>query len=224
MLQRLIGLIMILVIVMPVILGVLIVVNAQGLVTDLDKVFAPRVETINDKIESLDDSLAVVQGAADRVSASVREFSDDVNSVADTISSALTLDLHIPLPNLPDVTIPFFTGDITIPLPNLPDLDLEIPGLREVRSFLIDIFAFFQRIGDTLSDLAQVQTVAQTLGEIAHESQALAGEVGSVVSARTSSLVLLLVLFIVWVLMVYLVLVYRWLRDGWRLLTGQGAG
>jgi len=224
MLQRLIGLSMILVIIMPVLLGILIVVNAQGLVTDLDGVFAPRVQTINQKIATLDDSLAVVQGAADRVSESVTEFSQNVDSVANTINSALTLDLHIPLPNLPDVTIPFFTGDITIPMPNLPDLDLEIPGLREVRGFLIDIFAFFQQIGDTLSDLAQVQAVAQTLGEIANESVTLAGEVGTVVVERTSSLVLLLVLFVVWVVLVYLVLVYRWLRDGWRLLSGRGAG
>ncbi|MBE0690615.1 MAG: hypothetical protein IH587_10895 [Anaerolineae bacterium] len=223
MIQRLIGLSMILVIVMPVVLGVMIVINAQGLLTDLDDVFAPRMTTINQKIATMDDSLEVVQAAADRISQSVSQFNADISAVANTISSALTLNLNIPLPDIPDIsiTIPVINRRITIPMPNLPDLNLEIPGLRQVRGFLVDIFAFFEQIGQTLSDLAQVQTVAQTLGEVAYEAQALAGEVGTVVGARTSNLVILLVMFVVWVGLIYLVLVYRWLREGWRMLTGR---
>ncbi|MCA9908317.1 MAG: hypothetical protein KC519_06670 [Anaerolineae bacterium] len=225
MIRRLIGLSMIVVIVMPIVLGALVVVNAQGLLTDLEGVFSPRVAVINDKLDRLNDSLAVVQGAADRISTSVSGFVDDVSTIASSIRSALTLNLRIPLPDIPDVTIriPVINRNITIPLPNLPDLNLEIPGLRQVRDWLVDIFGFLERIGETLSDLAQVQAVAQTLGEIAKEATALSGEVGTVVVARTSSMVLLLVLFVVWVGLIYIVLVFRWLGEGWRMLTGRGA-
>lgn len=224
MIRRLIGLSMIVVIIMPLVLGALVVVNAQGLLTDLEDVFTPRMAVINQKLDTLDDSLAVVQGAADRISASVSQFSSDVSAIASSIRSALTLNLQIPLPNIPDVSIriPVINRDITIPLPNLPDLDLEIPGLRQVRDWLVDIFGFLEQIGETLSDLAQVQTVAQTLGEIAAEAQMLSGEVGTIVVARTSSLVLVLVLFVVWVGLIYIVLVFRWLSEGWRMFTGQG--
>jgi len=223
MLRRLIGLSMLTVIIMPLFLAGLLIFSARGIALQLQTIITPRVTTIENRLEDMNDSLATVQTAANRIATSLNTFTSDINTLAILVRDTLNFRIDVPLPNIPDVqiTIPVINQRITIPLPNLADLNLEIPGLRQVRGFFADVFGFFRRIGDTLTDLAEVQSVTQDLSAVVLEVQQLGTEVTDVVEQQANTFILIFSLCVIWLLLIYLIMVYRWLSEGWRLLNGQ---
>lgn len=223
MIRRLIGLLMIIVILMPLLLGAVLFTTAQGFVGEMQTVLEPRIAAINQRVSTIGDSLETVQDAAQRINNSLGGFISDINSVASTIRNTLNIRINIPLPNLPDVriTIPVINRSITIPLPNLGNLNLEIPGMRQVRDFFDNVFDFFGRIANTLADLAAVQVVVQDVGVIVAETQQLASEVIAALATYSQGLILALGLFVLWIVLAYLVMVYRYLVDGWRMMMGR---
>lgn len=223
MLRRLIGLSMLTVIIMPLFLAGLLIFSARGIALQLQTIITPRVTTIENRLEDMNDSLATVQTAANRIATSLNTFTSDINTLAILVRDTLNFRIEVPLPDIPDIqiTIPVINQRITIPLPNLADLNLEIPGLRQVRGFFADVFGFFRRIGSTLTDLAEVQSVTQDLSAVVLEVQQLGTEVTDVVEQQANTFILIFSLCIIWVLLIYLIMVYRWLSEGWKLLTGQ---
>jgi hypothetical protein len=223
MIRRIFGLFMIIVVLLPLLVGVLLFTSVSRLVADVGGVVEPRIATINDRIATIDESLVTVEGAVDRINNSITAFNNDIAAIRDTVRDTLDINVTVPLPDLPDVRIriPVINRRITIPLPDLSDVNLEIPGLREVRGFLDDIFGYFDRVAATMRDLAEIQTVSQELGAIAGETSAMVNAVGATVARQSRDVVLAVGLLVAWVALTYIVVVYRYLSDGWRMLTGK---
>ena len=116
------------------------------------------------------------------------------------------------------ISVPVIDRRIDIPVPDIPAFD--VPGLRDVRNILSNIFGVFDDLVAVLGKIGSIGSLPQQLNGVVTRVQALFDDIGEVGSRWLGALALVAVLLLVWVAGVYIALAYRWLTSGWRMLRG----
>jgi uncharacterized membrane protein len=223
MMRRVTGLVILLILLIPPVGAVLGWVTISGFVSDMQQAASARIAAVNERLEHVDERMTSVQAAASAISQNIDLLIADINAIAETISSALNVNIAVPLPELPDlnITLPVINANLSIPMPDLGTLNLEIPGLQQVRDFFEDIFGYFTEMGSLLRDVAEIQTVATDLGAAAGEAAELADDIASVAAEWSGTLIPLAGLCLGWAALLWLAAVARWLKEGWQMLMGK---
>ena len=208
-LRRLIGLLMILAILLPLPLGAVTVITARDILGKMQTTVSTRVDHINDKLSEVETTINTVSARFEVL----RSVADQVGSAATTAAQNVvnTIDsfkIHIAIP-------------LPAPLPSIPPLDLDVPGLTEVRDFLQNVYDTFASLASAISDITLIGQVPAQIGEAVTEAQGLASDISEIVTPYAQMILILVVGLVVWMGVIYIVLVYRWLGQGWAMLVGR---
>jgi hypothetical protein len=209
--RRLIGLLMILAILLPLPLGAATVITAHDILDKMQTTVNTRVDRINAKLSQVETTVNTVSSRF-----------EVLKSVADQVGSAATTATQ----NVSDAINNFkihlaITWPAGVPLPNIPPVDLDVPGLSSVRDFLQNLYDTLASLSSAISDVTLIGQVPAQFGEAVTETQGLVSDVNGVIAPYAQMILILVVGLVVWMGIIYIVLVYRWLGQGWAMLTGR---
>jgi hypothetical protein len=220
MLRRLMGLVLIVSVLMPVVLGVVGFFVARQIVSDLEEVARGPLRDIrsdlNDMKQTLDEASQALQDLQSRLASIASSIAGMVNAVASLTTRLGPLDI-------PDFTvrIPVIDRTITIRVPDIPAFD--VPGLTQVKSVLSSALDVFSKSTEVLRRLGSIGSLPQQLGGVIAKTRALVNDIREVGSRWLGVLTFIGIVLLVWVSATYVALVYRWLTSGWRMLRGLPA-
>ncbi len=216
--RRFIGLLMLFVILFPLLLGAggvlvtrQVVIGVQAEYETRKANIEQRLEVVNQKVELARAQLENLQSVASTIFGSATQWAQDV---ANAINN---FQLYIGGFQFPDIHV----LGATIHLPGIPAVDLTIPGLREVRNFLQNIFDSLSQLSQALADIAGVVDVVNEIGGITAEVTGFVGSLGAIIAPYGTLIIAGVVGGFIWFAAVYLVLAYTWLVRGWAMLTGR---
>ena len=217
MLRRLMGLVLIISVLMPIILAVAGFFLVRQIVSDVEDVARRPLQEIRAELDAmkatLDEASRAFQGLSSQI-ASV------ANSLARFAGAVSQLNIRLGPLDIPDfsIRIPVIDRTIRINVPDIPALD--VPGLREIRNILSNIFGVFDDLVAVLGRIGSIGSLPQRLNGVVTRVQALFDGIGEIGGRWLGALTLVAVLLLVWVAGTYVALVYRWLTSGWRMLRG----
>ena len=220
MLQRLMGLVLIISILMPVILAVAGFFIVRQIVSDVENVARGPLRDIRADLDAMKTTLDEASQAFQGLSSRIASVANALVLFAGAVSQ---LNLRLGPLDIPDfsVRIPVIDRTIRIPVPDIPAFD--VPGLREVRNILSNIFSVFDDLVAVLRRIGSIGSLPQQLNGVVTRVQALVEGIGEVGSRWLGTLTFVAVVLLVWVSATYVALVYRWLTSGWRMLRGLPA-
>ena len=206
--RRLIGLLMILAILLPLPLGAATVITAHDILDKMQTTVNTRVDRINAKLSQVETTVNTVSSRFEVL----KSVADQVGSAATTatqnVSDAINnFKIHIDIP-------------LPAPLPSAP-IDLDVPGLSSVRDFLQNLYDTLASLSSAISDVTLIGQVPAQFGEAVTETQGLVSDVNGVIAPYAQMILILVVGLVVWMGIIYIVLVYRWLGQGWAMLSGR---
>jgi hypothetical protein len=207
--RRLIGLLMILAILLPLPLGAATVITAHNILDQMQTTVNTRVDHINAKLNQVETTINTV---SDRFEV-LKNVADQVGSAATTTGQSVidainNFKIHITIPLPP-------------PLPSIPPIDLDVPGLSSVRDFLQNIYNTIASLASAISDVTLIGQVPVQFGEAVTEAQGLSTDVQGIITPYAQIILIIVVGLVVWMAIIYIVLVYRWLGQGWAMLVGR---
>ncbi|MBI1256950.1 MAG: hypothetical protein GC204_05725 [Chloroflexi bacterium] len=209
--RRLIGLLMILAILLPLPLGAVTVMTARSILNEAQTKVNTRVEHISDKLTQVETTINTVSSRFEVL----KSVADQVGSAASTAAQNVvkTIDsfkIHIAIP-------------LPAPLPTIPPLDLDVPGLSEVRDFLQNVYDTFASLASAISDITLIGQVPAQIGEAVTEAQGLYTDMTGILASYAQVILIIVVGLVVWMCVIYIVVIYRWLGLGWAMLAGRPA-
>ncbi|MCZ7542462.1 MAG: hypothetical protein M5R40_02490 [Anaerolineae bacterium] len=98
---------------------------------------------------------------------------------------------------------------------------LQIPGLSQVNSAITAISNAFDQLVAVVNAVASIATLPGELNDIARHVTTLTNSLRRVGAQWVEMLTLLVTVFLVWLAVVYVALVYRWVSQGWAMLMGR---
>ena len=209
--RRLIGLLMILAILLPLPLGALTVITARDILGKVQTTVSTRVERINDKLAQVETTIntvsarfEVLKSVADQVGSAA---STAAQNVVNTINS-FKIYIDIPMP---------------APLPHIPAFDLDVPGLSAVRDFLRNVYDTLSSLASAISDITLIGQVPAQIGEAVTEAQGFYTDMTGILASYAQLILIIVVGLVVWLGIIYIVVIYRWLAQGWAMLVGRPA-
>lgn len=207
MMRRLIGLLMILAILLPLPLGAATIVTAHDLLDKMQTTVNARIDRINAKLDQVESTVNTVSNRF-----------EVLKSVADQVGSAATTAAQSVVDAINNFKI-HFNIPLPAPLPSVP-VDLDIPGLSAVRDFLQNLYNTLASLASALSDITLIGQVPAQFGEAVTEAQGLTTDVNDVIAPYAQTIQIIVVGLVLWMGIIYIVLVYRWLGQGWSMLMG----
>ena len=206
--RRLIGLLMILSILLPLPLGAASVITAKNILDQMQTTVSARVDRINTKLDQVETTINTVSTRFEVL----KNVADQVGSAATTteqnvITAINNFKIHFNIPLPP-------------PLPSVP-VDLDVPGLSAVRDFLQNIYDTLASLASAISDVTLIGQVPAQFGEAVTEAQGLTTDIQGIIAPYAQIILIIVVGLVVWMAIIYIVLVYRWLGQGWAMLTGR---
>ncbi len=220
MVRRLMGLVLIISILMPVILAAAGFFLVRQIASDVENVARGPLRDIRADLDAMKTTL-------DEASQAFQGLSSQIASIANSLvrfAGALSLlNIRLGPLDIPDfsIRIPVIDRTIRINVPDIPAFD--VPGLREVRNILSNIFSVFSDLVAVLRRIGSIGSLPRQLDGVVTKVQGLVDDIGEVGSRWLGTLTFVAVVLLVWVAATYLALVYRWLSSGWRMLRGLPA-
>jgi len=215
------GLVLIVSILMPIILGVAGFLVARQIVSDIESAARGPIGQINARLDEMKATLNSASQAFQGLSGSIASIVSTLGEIGNAIGSLTTSIGPIDVPNF-SVRIPVIDRRIDIPVPDIPSFTL--PGLTQLRSMLSRIANVFDRLTGVIQRISAISSLPQQLNGIVAELMILANNVGEIANRWLSALSLIALVLLIWVSATYVALVYRWLSSGWRMLRGLPSG
>ena len=215
MLRRLMGLLMILVLIAPILFGVFTVVTARQIFDQVGAAVDTSRVRVEAEIANMEEAVNTATRGLNRVGATVTSVTNAVNSATQSITSALN--------NL-NVTIPAFRWPSFLAWLNLPDIPaftFQVPGIAQIRGFLLDAYSQLGQVVSALGEITALRDIPPALDRLYEELAGFYSALSAIAGQWAGTIQVLLIGFVIWVGAVYLVVVYRWLTAGWKMLTGQ---
>ncbi|MCC7208796.1 MAG: hypothetical protein IT323_15920 [Anaerolineae bacterium] len=216
MIARLMGLLTIVTILAPLVLGAATVVLARDILTDIENAAAARGQAINDELDGLRSTVNTIRIAFNLTANRLQPVVDALDDFRDFIDDIPT-----------GITFPGFSwpvlavGPFSLTIPAIPSLNISAPGFSDVVDFLEDSYEQFGRVASGLQRILNIGDFAESAQRLAAETAGLAQDVGEAFTTRAGPLRTLLTALAVWLGLVYIVLLYERLARGWRLLMGR---
>ncbi|MEO8397329.1 MAG: hypothetical protein ABI700_30310 [Chloroflexota bacterium] len=209
--RRLIGLLMILAILLPLPLGAATIVTAHDILDKMQTTVSTRVDHINAKLSQVETTVNTVSARFEVLKSVADQVGSAATTATQTVNDAINnFKIHIAIP-------------LPAPLPSIPPLDLDIPGLSSVRDFLKNLYDTLASLASALSDITLIGQVPAQFGEAVSEAQGLVTDVNETIAPYAQMILIIVVGLVVWMGIIYIVLVYRWLGQGWSMLMGRPA-
>jgi hypothetical protein len=240
MFRRLMGLVLIISVVMPLILGVVGVFLVRQVVVDLESAASVPLEKMNRAIDSMKGEFDDTKQAFERIANRVTGITNAVQSITGQIPSIPT-SLTIPRITIPDpsISVPTISVDwdsalgirypkdidigtksVSITIPDIPEMTLTIPGLSTVKNLLSSTFGFMDDIVDSIKDFANIKPLIEDFNDVVAESQTFVTEVRSVFTRWSNTLVVVALVIVIWLGATYIASTYERVRKGWEMLRG----
>ncbi len=210
--QRVIGFLMIVAVILPLLLGGATVIVADQIAGKVQTTITTRVDRINTKLDQVETTI-------DTVSTRFTEL----KNVADQINTSANSAAQSVLTTINNFKIHYggLQWPAGVPLPNIPPVDLDVPGLSAARDFIQNLYNSLGSLTSALSDVSLIGQVPGQFGEAVTEMQGMNSDLVNIIAPYTQILLTLVVGLVVWLAILYIVIAYRWLRQGWAMLTGQ---
>lgn len=217
MLRRLMGLILIISILMPVILGAVGFFVVRQIVADVEDAARGPLQDINTGLNDMQTTLNQATQAFQGLASEISSIASTLGGIGSSIGSLATSIGPI---NLPDVSIhiPVINVNVTVPIPDIPSFS--VPGLTQLRNVLNSVFGVFSNLTDVVRRIGSIASLPQQLNGVVTKVTALFDDLRNVGAKWLSALSLVAIALLVWVSATYVALVYRWLTTGWRMLRG----
>lgn len=216
MISRLLGLLIIVTVLAPIVLGAATVILARDVLTDIENAAAARGEAINNELDELRASVNAVRGAFNFTANRLQPVIDALDDFRDAIDNIPT-GISFPGFSWPVLSV----GPFSLSIPAIPAINISAPGFADVVDFLGDSYDQFGRVVSGLSRILNIGDFAEHAQRIAAQTAALAQDVGEAFITRAGPLRTLITALAIWLGVVYIVLLFERLARGWQLLTGQ---
>ena len=216
MFRRLMGLILMISVLMPILLGVAGYVVVRQIAGDIENVARGPLQRIDTRLDEMRSTLDTVNQAVGRVTGLISSIVTQLRN--------LTLSIRVPSLSIPDIVFRFPDpiGRQRIPVPNIPGF--ELLGLRQIRDVLLSLGGIFGDLTDALQQIAAVQSLAGELNDVVTDVRGLTADIGKIGAKWLSTLTLIGVGLAIWIAATYVALTYRWLSAGWSMLRGRPVG
>mgnify|MGYP005838224213 CR=1 FL=1 len=222
MLRRLMGLILIISVLMPLILGVAGVVIARQVASDMEAATTEPRQRIDERLENMRQTVREASQAFAGISDAVASISGALGAIGNAIN-ALTTRITIPRIVIPDISFDFGWPlyRVNIPTPDIPAFSFDVPVLTQIRNVLEDIFSVFDDLREALEAIATISTIPEDLQGITTEMQTMLSQIAQVFGQWTTTLLIIGAGLVLWMGAFYLAMAYRWLSSGWNMLRGR---
>jgi len=220
MLRRVMGLIMIVSILMPILLGVAGALIVRQIVADVEDVARGPLRDIRAALDDMKSTLDEASRAFQGLAGQIASIGNTVSRVANSISAIASRIGPLDIPDF-DVRIPVIDRRVTIRVPDIPAFD--VPGLSQLKRALSSAFGIFDDLVDVLGRIGSIGSLPQQLNGVVANLRALIDDLGAAGGRWLGVLGFIGVVLLVWVSATYVALAYRWLSSGWRMLRGLPA-
>jgi hypothetical protein len=188
--QRILGLLLIGALVMPLVLGATLTVQARAGIQDVRRVSDERAVQIKADLETIQASLTEVDtaftGVPDAIDATTAAI-DEVKNFVENLTS-----------NVP-AWLAFLTG---------------------FQGAINDTVAALDDLAGVVRSIASIHALPGQFEDVMDESRMLVDDLAGVYDTRAGTMLWLGGLLAIWLAGVYLALVWKWLHQGWQLLVG----
>jgi hypothetical protein len=197
MIRRLIGLLMILSLLFPPLIGAAALLTLNDLAAHLQTTSDARFSRLDARLDQLE---LAVNTATSRYDA-LKAVSEQVRAAAQAAAQDVaTID------------------NFTVPGEGVGSTTFDMGAVRE---HLQNLYNSLGSLSSALSDATVINQIPGQVGEVVGETQGWYSDVNDIAASYAQIFLTLGVALVVWLALVYLVLVYRWGRQGWALLSGQ---
>lgn len=218
MLRRIMGLILIISVLMPVILGVAGFFVVRQIVTDIDNATRGPLGQIETRLNDVKTTLNNASQAFQGLSSAIASITSALSGVVNTINVLATSIGPIDVPDF-SVRIPVIDRRVAIPVPDIPAFS--VPGLAQLKSLLSNFFGIFGNVTSVLQRISAIQALPEQLNGIVAEVSLLLDNMREIGGRWLDVLSLIAVVLLFWVSATYVALVYRWISGGWQMLQGK---
>ena len=210
--RRLIGFLMIVAVLFPLLLGAVGLITAGQIIGHLQKTVSTRVDHINTELHQVETTIDTVSTRF----AQLKTVSDQITIAANSASQSVVTTI-----NNFKIHYAGLTWPAGVPLPNIPPVDLDVPGLSQARDFIQNLYNSLASLTSALSDVSLVSQVPSQIGDASNEAQGLYNDINTGIAPYAQTLIWIVVGLVVWLAVVYLIVVYRWLGQGWAMLMDR---
>ena len=221
MLRRLMGLVLIINVLMPVLLGGAGFFLGRQIVSDVENVARGPLRDIQVDLDHMKSTLDEANQAFQGLASEIGSIANTVTQVGNTISALATRIGPLDIPDF-NIRIPVIDRTIAIRVPDIPAFD--VPGLTQAKNILSSALHVFDGLVTLLDKIGSIGSLPQELNSVVARLRTLVDDIGAVGSRWLGTLTFVAVVLLVWVAATYIALIYRWLSSGWRMLRGLPDG
>ena len=221
MLRRLMGLVLIVSVLMPILLGGAGFFLGRQLVSDLENIARGPLRDIRADLDDMKSTLSEASQAFQGLASEIGSIANRLTQVGAAIARLATRIGPLDIPDF-NVRIPVIDRTITLRVPDIPAFD--VPGLVQMKNILSSALHVFDNFITVLDKIGSIGTLPQDLNSVVGRLRALVDDIGALGSRWLGALTFVAVVLLVWVAATYIALVYRWLSSGWRMLRGLPDG
>jgi hypothetical protein len=189
--------------------GVLLVSDvfgqAQAVVSARVDAISARLHQTEDTINDVSDRFTALQGIADQVSVAAQSASQTVAATMNDYSAYYN-----------GATVSVGTSSAAI-----PPAALNVPGMSTARGFIQNLYDMLASLASAIRDVTAINQIPGQFGQAVSEAQGLSADLNALSAAYNPLLVVLLVGFVLWIAVIYVLVVFRWLKQGAQMLMGR---
>jgi hypothetical protein len=239
MLRRITGLVLIVSVLMPIILGVGSIFLVRQIVADIEDVARVPLQRMNMNLNQAKDALVSARQAFDRAVNNVASVVQKAQQVRNSITSILT-DIRIPRLNIPDpsISVPTVSVEwssalgirypsnitigstsISIPVPDIPEFTVPVPGLPLVKNVVRDVVGVVDDLTSAVTSITGVKALTENINDAVQQAQVLADRVEGVRERWQTTITLIVTVIVLCLVITYVALTLQVLAKGWQMLT-----
>ncbi len=239
MIRRLVGVVLVVSVLMPIILGVASIFVVRQIVSDIEDVAREPLQRMNTSLNQVRSELEEARETFQRAANTLSGIAQQVQQVRNTITSILG-DIRIPrIPIIdPSISVPTVTvkwssalgitypSDITIgtrsisiPIPDIPEFTVPIPGLPILRNAVRDVVDVVEDVTGAVSTITNIRALTSNLNDAVQQGRLVADRVQTVGGRWLNTVTIVAVLFVLSLAITYLALTLQVLLKGWQMIT-----
>jgi len=239
MLRRIIGVVLVVAVLAPVVLGVVGVFVVRQIIADVEDAANQPLQRMRSDLRQAGDALSDAQQTFQRVANNIATLVQRVQQVQNSVINALT-DINIPKITIPDpsISVPTITvhwssalgitypssidigsTSISIPIPDIPAFTVPIPGLPIIRNAIRDTLGVINDLSSAVTSITGIKTLTDSIGRAAQQAQTLAERVQNVAERWRNTVILMVTLIVVGFSVAYIALMLQILAQGWAMIT-----
>jgi hypothetical protein len=239
MLRRITGIVLVVSVLMPIILGAGSIFVVRQIVADIEDAAREPLQRMNTNLNAAKDALINARQAFDRAVNNISSVVQKAQQVRNSINNILT-DIRIPRLTIPDPSISIPTIDVewdsalgirypskitigtksvSIPIPDIPEFTVPVPGLALVKNVVRDVVGVIDDLTGAVTSITGIKTLTDNVNDAAQQAQVLVQHVQDVGERWKNTITLFATVIVLCLVITYIALTLQVLLKGWQMIT-----